>query len=848
MKMNAANHIAQTIVVDPYFLKLFKLCVEQSVLRTLNIDAAKKYTEKEFRHLLRFADLLSNSTISEARNYSYKIITYLNPYYKDDPYYQTIAKAVYSNLGNYPAISYLESQNNNTSCLPFDRSIQDEAKKLIQEVPDSEGHVFTDIQYELFSKLISSREFSFSGPTSMGKSFIIKAFLRCAIQNTPPENFIILVPSRALINQYAIELKSEMRLLLGTSNYKIVTNSNIAELPINEQCNYVLILTPERLISYISQEKNPSIGFLFVDEAHKLAQTEDARSITTYTSIEKTLKKYPDIKLYFASPNVSNPEILLSMFRDNNAENTFKTQETPVAQNLYFVDLLEKNLSYCLDDEFIPINQPVLDNISSINDILLRFGQRSNLIYCNTKSKTINYAKELAANIDCSTNKVLERAVSIIRAYIHPDYYLADLIQKEIAYHFGNMPQLIRNLIEDLYRDGHLKYIFCTSTLLEGVNMPTQNLFILDDKKAKKVLKPIDFWNLAGRAGRLAKELQGNVFCVKHEDIHWDKATFFTQKDIQLVPTIYERIDHNLKKIEKIIQEKEISGTEIEQKILRYIANIICIDTLEPKNGYRSPIITALIERNKTKIIELAKSKSAQNETPYLILSANESIELKTQNESYRQLRDLHSQKRNILLPTQINYTNSLEALTRLYRLYKWNDKYLGNENSLKYFAMLMNKWINNSSLSQIISESIDYYHIHNRKLRINNGDLVDFDKNDKTHINALIGNIIDEIEFVLRFQLEKYFNHYHMMVKNILGEDNAGENWAMLLEYGTQNREIIALQNMGLSRYSAQKIFKECRGAFITENGLLKKIDKSKVLSKLLKDSIEYIEAQRLL
>lgn len=24
------------------------------------------------------------------------------------------------------------------------------------------------------------------------------------------------------------------------------------------------------------------------------------------------------------------------------------------------------------------------------------------------------------------------------------------------------------------------------------------------------------------------------------------------------------------------------------------------------------------------------------------------------------------------------------------------------------------------------------------------------------------------------------------MMVKNIVGEDNAGENWAMLLEYGT--------------------------------------------------------------
>ena len=117
------------------------------------------------------------------------------------------------------------------------------------------------------------------------------------------------------------------------------------------------------------------------------------------------------------------------------------------------------------------------------------------------------------------------------------------------------------------------------------------------------------------------------------------------------------------------------------------------------------------------------------------------------------------------------------------------------------------------------------------------NNDAIDFDKTNKLHINVLIGNIIDEIEFVLRFQLEKYFNHYHMMVKNILGEDNAGENWAMLLEYGTQNREIIALQNMGLSRYSAQKIFKECKDVFISEKGQLKKVDKHKVLSKLQKD-----------
>lgn len=50
---------------------------------------------------------------------------------------------------------------------------------------------------------------------------------------------------------------------------------------------------------------------------------------------------------------------------------------------------------------------------------------------------------------------------------------------------------------------------------------------------------------------------------------------------------------------------------------MRYIANIICIDTLEPKSGYQSPIIEELIKRNKIQILELAKSKNSNIEVPF---------------------------------------------------------------------------------------------------------------------------------------------------------------------------------------------------------------------------------------
>lgn len=48
----------------------------------------------------------------------------------------------------------------------------------------------------------------------------------------------------------------------------------------------------------------------------------------------------------------------------------------------------------------------------------------------------------------------------------------------------------------------------------------------------------------------MSKELQGNIFCVKHMECNWNDTSFFNEKRIELVPTIYDRINHNLRKIE----------------------------------------------------------------------------------------------------------------------------------------------------------------------------------------------------------------------------------------------------------------------------------------------------------
>lgn len=851
--MILADKIAQEVIGGEYFHSLFTKCMEFSFYQTLNIDNPFSYTDKEYRDLLIFADLLSSSSLSEARSYAYQIITYLNASYREDSYYRIVSKSVYYNLGNFPAVNYLEVEDCNDAKLPFDKAIQIDAKKTLQEVPNAEGIYFTDTQFDLYSSLSESREFSFSGPTSMGKSFIIKAFIRRIIHNRPPENLAIIVPTRALISQFTLEIKKDLGRQLERNKYKVVTNSNISDLIIESNTNLILVLTPERLISYLSQEGNPEIGFLFVDEAHKIAQ-DDARSITTYIAIEKTLKKYPTTKLYFSSPNVSNPEVLLKLFRKDE-HNNFKTSETTVAQNLFFSDLNEGKFMYLHGVDFKLITAPIPEHARTVNGFLQAYGKNSNLVYCNSVRRTITYASEFVNAMQNSVteiNKSLKKAAKIIGEYIHPDYYLADFIKKGVAYHFGNMPQLIRNLIEDLYKNGDIRYVFCTSTLLEGVNMPTQNLFILDNRKHRSELKSIDFWNLAGRAGRMSQELQGNIFCVKHNECDWENNSFFKNRKVELIPTIYNRINHNLKKIESYIKNNEIkSGTEEEKRILRYIANIICIDTLEPRSGYQSPVINELIRNNKTKILELAKSKSSEIKAPYSLLDSNESIDIIVQDSVYSKILKIHKDGKQIKLPNKVDYEHCKKVLKFFYEIYNWGNSHiqeLKNENSLKYYAFIMNQWINGVSLNQIITGSIKYKEEHKLDIRLTNGNFATFNSKNKEHINVLIGEIISDIERIIRFHFEKYFNHYFLVLRHILGESNTGENWAILLEYGTQNRIVIALQNLGLSRYTASIIYEKCLPALAIEDGKLKGFNKIEILKTLKPNSLEYDEVNELL
>ena len=121
-----------------------------------------------------------------------------------------------------------------------------------------------------------------------------------------------------------------------------------------------------------------------------------------------------------------------------------KLKKVLLRKIFFLADLDEGKFSYLYDNTFIPMSINIPKRCRTVNGFLQTYGKDSNLVYCNSVSRTIDYATKFADIIPEDNtyriNTQLKKASKIIGEYIHPDYYLANIIKKGVAYHFGNMP------------------------------------------------------------------------------------------------------------------------------------------------------------------------------------------------------------------------------------------------------------------------------------------------------------------------------------------------------------------------------------------------------------------------
>ncbi len=836
------KELANKAISDKYLQELLSK-LELIIAKSLFFEEPdnEELSNTEIAHLIRFADILSFSDNENARNLSYKIISLLYEYNRQLPTLEESFKAILVRLGNFPAITYLESQENATEFeMPLENKLEESIKRIIQAVPKSK-FTFTDSQYKIYELIKSNKHFSFSGPTSLGKSFILESFIKHLIQEERiKDNIAILVPTRALINQNLFKLREEFE---AVDSYEVLAHPQIPQYIRNRNNNYIFVFTPERLISYLSDKTNPSIEYLFIDEAHKVIAEKDTRNPLYYHSILQAQKK--SIRLYFASPNVSNPEIYLKLF-DRSTDESVYTVESPVSQNKYFLNLSGESLK--VYGEFESHDLKLKKSISFFSWLKnLSSSESKSIVYCNSKEMTRDYAIEFAKSLPKKKSKRIDALKKLIQESIHEEYFLIDCLSKGIGFHFGDLPQRIRIQIENLFKDGELDFLFCTSTLLEGVNLPAKNIFVLSDKIGISNFRKVDFLNLIGRAGRLTKEFSGNIIIVKEKGSKaWDKPEYMdelikTQEIPKATSQVLKGNKNFYENIVRTINEEDLTNKNTPnyaQEILDHYSNIALIHSIEQTG---STLLNTLL-KEKPESSETLREATANNHVPIDVLKTSSSIKLKYQN------KVINTERENLLvLPGQPTYQEILEALNNLYNIYDWakeeqgrsqilklasNDKH---ENLLRFYAVLISDWMDSKPLKYLIDRSIDYQHNTLELYDENGNNLGIFNKYNRLHVNIAINKLLTDIENLLRFRFIKYFNNYYLLLKHILGEENAGANWGDFLEYGSTKKEIIELQNTGLPRHLATYIFENySQDLSFDKNGNLLEVNSSSILQRL--------------
>jgi superfamily II DNA or RNA helicase len=865
-----ADLLSERIFQTPAFDILFsglELAIAHRFLSVEN-DASGTISHDGLLTLLRYADIMSHSSESHFREISYNIVALLREYDELIGFEETSqsrvnshSEAILAQLGNFPGLKTLEKFSARAYTMPVSRAIARTAKEIIQETHQG-GAILTDTQFAIVDRLRSTDYFSFSGPTSLGKSFILKDALYDILGRTELDDHcvVILVPTKALIGQTAEDLR---KLLLDVPDVNVLTYPSMPLLLRRRFRRTVFVLTPERLLRYLA---NPvrEIDYLIVDEAQKVVAADDARSALYYHSILETTRRFAT-KLIFSSPSIKNPEIFLELFQKSSV-GAMGVVERTVAQQRYFIDLVDNEMLFysSLGSNPVSVGIPPAGT-DAIEFILAASSNRKSIVYVNSSADAAVVAMELAGRRGESSqgtrrsSRSLRMLSTFVREYVHPDYYLGSSVLAGVAFHHGKMPQDVRERVEAEFSDpeSELQFVVSTSTLLEGVNLPAKNIFVLADRHGPRTLSKIDFENLAGRAGRLTYDFSGNVVCVRGTASRWKGSSraLIPRGEPSLAESFLVNPGAKRKKYDDIARvlrgESLPSGRSADA--LRSARQYASVLTLHEIDGQYTRLRDYFIQKIGNGR-DLLRKASVEIEMPSDVLRLSPDILPKYQNAVWR---GLGAGELGALVPegAPLDRTETFKSILELLSdVYGWREEEVGGtdpllphtsnadsiSSRLTYWAILMRSWVRGDPINRVIGSSIAY---HRRVGTIETKDYSSteiwhteaFNATNPRHVNLVIEETLKDLEGGLRFKIIAYLQNYYELSLYVLGPVASGLSVAALVEYGTSDQRAIELQEIGLSRTVAADLlarFPEHLG--FGPGGDLSEIDEAAILRQL--------------
>jgi hypothetical protein len=283
-------------------------------------------------------------------------------------------------------------------------------------------------------------------------------------------------------------------------DYKIILRTS--QLP-DEQRGNVFLLTSERVNEYPDFN---NVDFVVIDEFYKLsARRDDERSDSLNNALLYLLRRFKP-QFYLAGPNIDR---VSPIFLDRYNAKFFATNYNLVSTDE--IDVFSQHSEMFGDrGKKKTYKEKVLFNL------LDELSADQTLVYCASPSRARSLARSYLYHR--KENEARPRNVDMpiyqwIAENVSPIWSLIDLIGYGIGFHDGALQRHITSTIIDYFDERKLSVVFCTSTIIEGVNTNAKNVIYFDQRKGKdKAIDYFDYANIRGRAGRLMEHYIGRVY------------------------------------------------------------------------------------------------------------------------------------------------------------------------------------------------------------------------------------------------------------------------------------------------------------------------------------------------
>ena len=383
-------------------------------------------------------------------------------------------------------------------------------------------------------------------PTSAGKTRATEMIIRSAFLAKRTSLAVIVAPFRALCHDIRGDLARAFfgeNILLDEATDTYQGDVSFDELT---RQNAVLIVTPEKLLYLLRRDLDLSskIGLIIYDEGHlfdspgrgvtyellltslKLTVSPDARVIL----IPAVIQNAPAVAAWLvgdADRVVHGKDMLPTLksiafasWKDPRGQLRYVAPNDPDEEEFFVPRVIE---SIRLSDKgskaliFPKSDGPQVGLYLGLK--LVRNGPIA--VFCGRKDSAAKLCKtavdlfdrglpmpvpaEFADNAEVSklralTERHLGVAASASRA--------ADL---GIFAHHASVPHGLRLCIEHAMKESLIRFVVCTSTLAQGVNLPIRYLIITSVQQGADQIMVRDFHNLIGRAGRAGMHTEGSI-------------------------------------------------------------------------------------------------------------------------------------------------------------------------------------------------------------------------------------------------------------------------------------------------------------------------------------------------